>query len=153
MPTERPAEFLLNRLDSLRRLMELNAPDPILARCAASIVRSMTLLWPGLWTEIGKDMQRELRNSVGLCSQCGETEIPALLTHPVECRRCHEAHETDMRENYKIDPHEPHPPDVEEILVDLTNDECKKINNLPEDFVDGLERMLESREQEPSDAE
>lgn len=138
-------DLLLNRIDSLKQLMELNAPDPIMARAAFMVVQTLTLFWPGLWTELADDMQKRLRNDVGLCSECGETEIPAILTHPIECRCCSDAHEKDMRENYKIDPHEPNSPAVEEMLVDLTNDECRKINNLPEYFADWLERMLEAR--------
>lgn len=149
---DRHTRLLLERIERLCDLIETNAPEPICAAGAATIVDSFTLLWPELWTRIGENMQMRLRNSAGVCCECGETEIPALLTHLIDCRNCDEAHRADMRENYKIDPYAPEPPDIEEILVDLTNSESAKVNNLPDDFTDGLERMLESRERrEPGD--
>lgn len=137
-------ELLRDRLDRIMRLIDLNAPDIIIERAAADILNSFTLLYPGLWANFGQSLQETLRNRSGMCSECGKTEIPALFTHPLECRRCSDANLDYITKN-GVDPYEAYPPDVEEIMVDLTNTEAQKINNLPVDFLDALERAMESR--------
>ena len=141
---DRNTNMLKERLARFVRLMEMSAPDAILENAAACIVDSFTLLYPGVWAEFGRSLQKTMRNRAGLCCECGETEIPALLTHPIECKVCDDAWCADAAK-HGVDPHEPNPPDIEEILVDLQNDESQKINNLSDEYLDALERAMESR--------
>lgn len=142
--TTSQVDLLKRRMKSLLEFMEEGTPDYICAGIAAGVVQQMTLVWPDLWLSLGKEMQRGLRNAAGLCAECGETQIPAILTHDVTCREC-ERKFAESLESDGIDVHAPNPPDVEEVLVDLTIEECRKVNNVDEDFLDHLQRMLEAR--------
>lgn len=138
---------LRERVDSMLANEHRGAPDLIVALEAYQVFCLLAMLWPTIWNEFGRDLQRRLRNGSGVCCDCGETPIPPLLSHPVECRHCEEQCLAQMQE-IGIDPHEPNKPEYEEILVDARNRADSLVNNLDEDFVDALEQMLEFRKRQ-----
>lgn len=143
-------ELLKIRVARLFNLVELNAPEFVLNLESAAIVRSLTILWPGMWAEFGETLQQDLRNRSGTCSKCGKTEIPASLTHPIECRACSENLVNDLI-HHGADPYAPNAPEIEEILVSLSESERAKVNNVDEDFLDSMELLLEARRPKESD--
>ena len=136
--------LLRERMARLHHLAKEGAPDCIMEQSAALVVRHLAMLWPGLWVEFGRDLQEDTRNRAALCCDCGETEIPAVLSHPITCRACAERQRAAMKAD-GLDPYSPAAPKTEEMMVELMVAGCKKVNNLDPDFVDDMERMVEAR--------
>ena len=136
--------LLRERILRLFRGVQKDMPDAILAREACGIVETLSLLWPELWKYFGEELQLTLRNRAGLCSACGETEIPAILSHPIECKACGDKLDEFIKEA-DLDTQLAHDPKTKEMLVDCAIADSRKVNNLDEDFVLALDRMLEHR--------
>lgn len=116
-------------------------PSLLLGLKACAVVKLLAILYPDLWVEFGRDLQQHFRNGHGVCSDCGETPIPAVLSHSVSCNACHEKYLASMGE-IGIDPYEPNKPEDEEVLVDAQIRSDNLVNNLDDDYVDALARML-----------
>jgi predicted alpha/beta hydrolase family esterase len=78
-------------LARINRLMELNAPDVILAHSVSCLV---TLMFAYLEESLGKEFAKWLvegaRTRAGLCQTCSN-EIPARPTYPPVCPDCQTA--------------------------------------------------------------
>ena len=137
--------LLRERTQRLLRGIQLDTPDVILAREACGIVETLSLLWPELWKYFGDELQFTLRNRAGLCSACGETEIPVILSHPIECKACGDKLDEFFKEA-DLDMQLANDPKTKEMLVDCAIADSRKVDNLDEDFILALERMLERRQ-------
>lgn len=75
--TERERELLLERLDRLRNLVELKAPQPVLESAGGHTIRAIAYaLGPGVFTEVGRHLVAEEKERLGLCRFHDEEDRP-----------------------------------------------------------------------------
>lgn len=78
---------LANSVDRLRKLLELDAPDVIVATEVASTVKHAMMLWPKeAGAAIGESFGKSFRRIYGLCMECGKTCEDQNESECIACR-------------------------------------------------------------------
>lgn len=88
---------IIDRARELANRIEADdMPDLVISLMAANLLTSLSAEYPKLWEEVGRNLQRHMRQSHGLCSQCGDNEIACVLSHPPICNDCERANDDEM---------------------------------------------------------
>ena len=65
-----------------------NDPDVACSLTAASLLVSLSTLYPRLWAEFGRITHPRFRQYHGLCCECGNVEMPVEECHGPICEKC-----------------------------------------------------------------